>query len=86
MTKTTSSSVWEAVSQWLPLASPDLEYWWKLTGPRIAHMMEAAEYSVEDQYNALLFHHSWIVIYPSLHNYIPYQSIKTPVTQSTMYN
>ncbi|KAI0435999.1 dimethylallyl tryptophan synthase GliD1 [Xylaria telfairii] len=56
-------AVWEAISRWLPLANPDLEYWWKLTGPHVAHMMEAAGHSVEAQYNALLFHYSYMVPY-----------------------
>lgn len=63
MTKTVTTSwpVWEAVSQWLSPENPDLEYWWKLTGPQISHMMLAAGYSTEAQYNALLFHYRWIV-------------------------
>lgn len=61
MTKATSSAVWEAASQWLPLTNPDVEYWWKLTGPHMSHMMVASGYSVEAQYNALLFHYHWIV-------------------------
>jgi hypothetical protein len=53
--------VWAAVSQWLAPSNADLEYWWKLTGPQVAHMMVAAGYSTEAQYNALLFHYHWIV-------------------------
>ncbi|KAI1325880.1 dimethylallyl tryptophan synthase GliD1 [Xylariaceae sp. FL0255] len=63
VTKKNQSSVWEAVSRWLPLNSPDLEYWWKLTGPHVSHMMEAAGHSVEAQYNALLFHYAYIIPY-----------------------
>ncbi|KAI1381282.1 dimethylallyl tryptophan synthase GliD1 [Hypoxylon crocopeplum] len=63
ITRESSSPVWEAVSRWLPLANPDLEYWWKLTGPHVAHMMETAGHSVEAQYNALLFHYSYVIPY-----------------------
>ena len=59
--KPTSSPVWDAVSQWLAVTNPDMEYWWKLTGPYISHMMQAAGYTSETQYNALLFHYQWIV-------------------------
>ncbi|KAL2849415.1 aromatic prenyltransferase [Aspergillus pseudodeflectus] len=58
-----SSTVWAAVSQWLAPSDADLEYWWKLTGPQVAHMMVAAGYSTEAQYNALLFHYHWILPY-----------------------
>ncbi|KAL2815749.1 hypothetical protein BJX63DRAFT_430685 [Aspergillus granulosus] len=55
-----SSLVWEAVSQWLSLDDPDLEYWWTLTGPQVSHMMVTA-YSTEVQYTTFLFHYHWIV-------------------------
>lgn len=61
ITNGATSHVWGALSQWLPLTNPDVEYWWKLTGPHIAYMMGAAGYPVEAQYNALLFHYHWIV-------------------------
>ncbi|KAH7038344.1 aromatic prenyltransferase [Microdochium trichocladiopsis] len=58
------SSVWDAVSRWLPPSEDqNVEYWWKLTGPHVAHMMHAAGYPVEAQYDALLFHYHYIVPY-----------------------
>jgi len=60
-TNTTPTPVWDAVSQWTSVTNPDWEYWWQLTGPHISHMMVAAGYPLEAQYNALIFHYHWIV-------------------------
>ncbi|RHZ54023.1 uncharacterized protein CDV56_106189 [Aspergillus thermomutatus] len=70
MTDQAVTPVWDAVSQWISVTNPDLEYWWKLTGPHISYMMVAAGYTVEAQYNALLFHYHWIIPYlgPALRN------------------
>jgi hypothetical protein len=53
--------VWAALKRWLPQQESDLQYWWDLTGQHLATMLEAGGYSVEEQYNALLFHNHWIV-------------------------
>lgn len=56
--------VWAALKKWLPQQESNLQYWWDLTGQHLATMLEAGGYSVEEQYNALLFHNSWIVSSP----------------------
>ncbi|CAN8095471.1 unnamed protein product [Discula destructiva] len=38
-----------------------IEFWWQLTGYQLAKMVDAAGYSVERQYEILLFHYQWIV-------------------------
>lgn len=55
------AKAWEAISQWLPSRGPESDYWWKLTGPHLATMMDAAGYAIEKQYEALVFHYHWIV-------------------------
>lgn len=52
---------WVALRQLLPARDEDTEYWWKATGPQLALMLEAAGYSMEKQYEALLFHNQWMV-------------------------
>lgn len=59
-------AVWLALKKWLPAQNDDLEYWWGLTGLHLAIMLEAAGYTTEKQYNALLFHYHWIVRLRSL--------------------
>ncbi|KAJ6180053.1 hypothetical protein N7519_010514 [Penicillium mononematosum] len=39
----------------------DVEFWWNLTGYHLAVMIDAAGYSIEKQYEVLLFHYHWIV-------------------------
>ncbi|KAI1261846.1 aromatic prenyltransferase [Xylariaceae sp. FL1019] len=57
-------SVWDAVTRWLSSSTNrDVEYWWKLTGPHVSYMMQAAGYAVEAQYDALIFHYHWIIPY-----------------------
>ncbi|KAI0199299.1 dimethylallyl tryptophan synthase GliD1 [Astrocystis sublimbata] len=54
---------WLALNQWLPSRDADSDYWWKLTGEHLARMLEAAGYTTERQYSALLFHYHLIVPY-----------------------
>ena len=58
--------VWEALASLLPSQGPDCDYWWKLTGKHLASMVDAAGYSTERQYEALLFHYHWMVSEPSI--------------------
>lgn len=55
------SSVWEALSRWLPTRDDDSNYWWNVTGPHMAAMLEEAGYSKEKQYENLLIHYHWTV-------------------------
>jgi hypothetical protein len=55
------SKTWKALSQCLPPLNPDADYWWQLTGRHLAALLEAAEYPVDKQYDALLLHYHWTV-------------------------
>ncbi|KHN94378.1 dimethylallyl tryptophan synthase GliD1 [Metarhizium album ARSEF 1941] len=57
------SKAWGSLSKLLPPRNSDEDFWWKKTGPHLAAMLEAAQYSPERQYDALLFHYHWIVPY-----------------------
>ncbi|KAI1083649.1 dimethylallyl tryptophan synthase GliD1, partial [Whalleya microplaca] len=57
------TKVWLSLSQWLPARDPGSDYWWRLTGEHLATLLDAAGYSIERQYSALLFHYHWIVPY-----------------------
>ncbi|CAG8924602.1 unnamed protein product [Penicillium salamii] len=39
----------------------DIRFWWNLTGYHLGVMIDAAGYSLEKQYEVLLFHYHWIV-------------------------
>lgn len=52
---------WAALSKWLPSHNTEIDYWWKVTGTPLAMMMDAAGYSLEGQYDALLSHYHWTV-------------------------
>lgn len=56
-----STQAWRALSQYLPARDTDSDYWWGLTGRHLAAIVEAAGYSIEKQYEALLFHYHWTV-------------------------
>ncbi|KAF3903541.1 hypothetical protein AA313_de0201572 [Arthrobotrys entomopaga] len=58
-----STRAWEFLAPLLPARTPDCDYWWKLTGFHIAHLVDAAGYPIEKQYEALLFHYHSIVPY-----------------------
>lgn len=61
------TKVWlSLVKTCLPPQDRDIEFWWQLTGYHLANMVEAAGYSVERQYEVLLFHYHWIVSIPLL--------------------
>ncbi|ROV98477.1 hypothetical protein VPNG_08538 [Cytospora leucostoma] len=57
------TKAWKSLSQWLPPRDVDSDYWWKLTGEHLATMLDAAGYTLQRQYDALLFHYHWIVPY-----------------------
>ncbi|EQL00021.1 dimethylallyl tryptophan synthase GliD1 [Ophiocordyceps sinensis CO18] len=54
---------WAALSKWLPSHNTEIDYWWKVTGTPLAMMMDAAGYSLEGQYDALLSHYHWTIPY-----------------------
>lgn len=58
------TKAWATLSPWLPSRGPDADYWWRLTGQHLSNMVEAAGYSTDQQYVALLFHYHWIVRIP----------------------
>ncbi|KAI1810885.1 aromatic prenyltransferase [Poronia punctata] len=55
------TKVWQSLKTCLAPQDPDVEFWWQLTGYHLAHMVDAAAYPVERQYEILLFHYQWIV-------------------------
>ena len=55
------TEAWTSLSQLLPARNHDCDYWWKLTGGHLATMLHAAGYTLQRQYDALLFHYHWIV-------------------------
>lgn len=61
------TKVWQSLRTCLAPKDPDFEFWWQLTGYHLAHMVEAAGYTIERQYEILLFHYSWIVSYSMSH-------------------
>jgi hypothetical protein len=61
ITSPSATQVWTSLKQWLPARNPDSDYWWDLTGAHLATMLDAAGYTVQKQYDALLFHYHWIV-------------------------
>ncbi|KAI1739624.1 dimethylallyl tryptophan synthase GliD1 [Xylaria scruposa] len=58
-----SSKVWASASRWLTPPNAACDYWWQLTGPHLAALVESAGYSVEKQFEALLFYYNWIIPY-----------------------
>lgn len=54
--------VWNSLANTLPApANKDVEFWWGITGYHLAVMIDQAGYSIERQYEVLLFHYQWIV-------------------------
>lgn len=52
---------WKALYKYLPGSNEDHDFWWRLTGRHLASLLEAADYPLEKQYEALLFHYRWTV-------------------------
>lgn len=67
---TTPLKVWNSLVKTClpPSENKDVEFWWRLTGYHLAAMIDAAGYSVEKQYETLLFHYHWIVSTEPHHN------------------
>ncbi|KAF2017048.1 dimethylallyl tryptophan synthase GliD1 [Aaosphaeria arxii CBS 175.79] len=57
------TEAWKALSHCLPKLNANDEAWWQLTGQHLASLVDAAGYSMEKQYEALLFHYHWTVPY-----------------------
>ncbi|OBR04046.1 Dimethylallyl tryptophan synthase 1 [Colletotrichum higginsianum IMI 349063] len=47
--------VFPSVSKWLPPRDEHSDYWWNMAGPHFATLFRNAGYSLEEQYEALLF-------------------------------
>ncbi|KAF3932009.1 hypothetical protein ABW20_dc0103572 [Dactylellina cionopaga] len=58
-----TTKAWRFLSPLLPSRNPNCDYWWRLTGMHLANMVDAAGYTIEKQYEALLFHYHWMVPY-----------------------
>ncbi|KAI0544661.1 dimethylallyl tryptophan synthase GliD1 [Xylaria curta] len=61
--KRSSRKAWESLRPLLPSRGPDCDYWWNYTGSHLAYLLDAAGYSTERQYEALLFHYHRVVPY-----------------------
>ncbi|KAL2824223.1 aromatic prenyltransferase [Aspergillus cavernicola] len=89
-----STKAWASLSQYLPPRTPDLDYWWSLTGIHLAIMLEAGGYGIEKQYEALLFHYHWVVPYmgpaPTADGHLKWQSLLgvegSPIEYSWKWN
>lgn len=55
------TDAWKALQQCLPPKDTNSDIWWQLTGRQLAAILEAADYPLEKQYEALLFHYHWTV-------------------------
>ncbi|KAI1288308.1 aromatic prenyltransferase [Xylaria venustula] len=53
--------VWQSLGLCLAPQDYNVRFWWQLTGYHLAHMVESAGYTIERQYEILLFHYHWIV-------------------------
>lgn len=66
--------VYKALLACLPHRDVHTDRWWQLTGKHLATLLKAADYSLERQYAALLFHYHWT---------IPYMGDAPPEDQTT---
>ena len=69
-----TSEAWQVLSKYLPPVNSDRDYWWQLTGRHVAALVEAADYPIDKQYEALIFHYHWTV---SLIHSVPLKSSNT---------
>ncbi|KAI0904216.1 aromatic prenyltransferase [Ustulina deusta] len=53
--------VWQSLGLCLAPKDYNVRFWWQLTGYHLAHMVDAAGYTIERQYEILLFHYHWII-------------------------
>ncbi|KAJ0419476.1 tryptophan dimethylallyltransferase-domain-containing protein [Aspergillus carlsbadensis] len=56
-----SSTPFDVLSTYISFPTLDQEQWWKTTGPVLSRILAASEYSLEQQYKYLTFHHAQIV-------------------------
>ncbi|KAI9716366.1 MAG: hypothetical protein M1812_005433 [Candelaria pacifica] len=92
--KRTSTKVWESLQPLLPSRGADCDYWWDFTGLHLAYLIDAAGYSIERQYEALLFHYHRVVPYlgpaPASDGTFLWQTVNTiqgpPVEYSWKWN
>lgn len=52
--------IWTLITSSFPTANPDSEFWWRRTGIPFAILLENAGYSLESQYQHLLFYHDYV--------------------------
>ncbi|KAH7128968.1 aromatic prenyltransferase [Dactylonectria macrodidyma] len=53
--------VWKTLDKWLPPISEDKDRWWKTLGRHLIALLNHADYNLNEQYEALLFLHRWVV-------------------------
>ncbi|KAK4163009.1 aromatic prenyltransferase [Cladorrhinum sp. PSN259] len=52
---------WELISSHLRFRSEDGQFWWDSTGRMYARFLQAAGYSIPDQYRELFFYATWVI-------------------------
>ncbi|KAH6962026.1 aromatic prenyltransferase [Ilyonectria sp. MPI-CAGE-AT-0026] len=52
---------WITLDKWLPPISEDKDWWWKTLGRHLITLLDHADYNLNEQYEALLFLHRWVV-------------------------
>ncbi|KUI71475.1 4-O-dimethylallyl-L-tyrosine synthase [Cytospora mali] len=57
----TNSVVWETLVRWLSSRDSDSDWWWKTTGKQLVTILADGGYNLNQQYEALLFHHQAVV-------------------------
>ena len=57
----TSSQVWKVLRSWVNPGDVASAFWWRMTGPALAILMEQAGYDIHNQYQGLMFHFQYIV-------------------------
>ena len=58
---TPKPSPWDVLSKQFPTHSKHHSWWWNLTGSHLATLLANSNYTLSQQYEALLFHYRTVV-------------------------
>ncbi|KAL8672170.1 MAG: hypothetical protein Q9168_003369 [Polycauliona sp. 1 TL-2023] len=58
---TSTTEAWRVLHAYLRPQDDDARFWWEMTGPALAMMMHEAAYTMQDQFEGLLFHYRFVV-------------------------
>jgi hypothetical protein len=56
-----NTKAWRTLSQCLPTLDPNCNHWWQLTSRHLVALVDAIDYLIEKQYEALLMHYHWTI-------------------------